>query len=116
MIHPEDIASRIHYMSEIGSYLGPNIEPGEVESHPRFPVGELLARLLRGDHRPRDEPEDEEEGGEGDHRVELQHNPSEALGFRSQANPWTLIFHPSVCTNPPRSRGSYHEIFFFHTS
>ena len=105
MIHPEDIASRIHYISEIGSYLGPNIEPGEVESHPRLPVGELLARLLRGDHRPGDEAEDEEEGGEGDHRVELQHHPSEALRLRAQPNPRTLVLDPSICTHPPSSRG-----------
>ena len=105
MIHPEDIASRIHYISEIGSYLGPNIEPGEVESHPRLPVGELLARLLRGDHRPGDEAEDEEEGGEGDHRVELQHHPSEALRLRTQPNPRTLVLDPSICTHPPSSKG-----------
>ena len=105
MIHPED--NKILNSSQVknGSYLGPNIEPGEVESHPRLPVGELLAGLLRGDHRPRDEPEDEEEGGKGDHRVELQHHPSEALRLWSQPNPRTLVLDPSICTHPPSSKG-----------
>ena len=105
MIHPEDIASRIHYMSEIGSYLGPNIEPGEIEPNPGLPVGELLPGLLGGDHGPGDEAQDEQEGGKGDHRVELEHHPSEALGFRSETNPRTLVLDPSICTHPPSFKG-----------
>ena len=79
-------------------------------------MGELLPRLLGGDHRPGDEAQDEEEGGKGDHRVELQHHPSEALRFWSQTNPRTLVLDPSVCPHPPSSKDFSLQYLNFHGS
>ena len=65
-------------------------------------MGELLPSLLWRDHGPGDEAENEQQGGERDHRVELEHHPAEALRFWSDTDPRTLVLDPAICTHPPR--------------
>ena len=84
------------------SYLSADVKPGEVEADPGLPEGELLAGLLGPHHGPRHKPQDQQQGGEGDHRVEGELHPSEDLGGRPQVHPRTLVLHAPVCTNPPR--------------